>query len=203
VDDTTFHTEQLHGWLDRMRGGDRAAFEELLTRIDGRLRRLARAMLRRFPGVKRWEDTGDVVQNASLRLLRALREERPASVRAFFGLAALQLRRELLDLARHYQGPHGLGANHASNAGEGTAARGPEPAAPDDPEELARWAEFHEAVGGLPPREREVVGLRFYHGWKEKEIAALLGVDERTVRRDWRAACGRLKEAVKGLSLRA
>jgi RNA polymerase sigma-70 factor (ECF subfamily) len=82
--------------------------------VCGRLERLARKMLRRFPGVHRWAETGDVLQNALLRLLRALQEVRPESVRGFFGLVAEQMRRELLDLARHFCGPQGLGARHDS-----------------------------------------------------------------------------------------
>jgi RNA polymerase sigma factor (sigma-70 family) len=46
---------------------------------------------------------------------------------------------------------------------------------------------FHAAVEQLPDAEREVVELTFYHGLTQPEIAELLGVDERTVRRRWRA----------------
>ena len=44
--------------------GDLAAPEELLRAIGGRLEALARKMLRRHPGVGRWADTDDVLQNA-------------------------------------------------------------------------------------------------------------------------------------------
>src|SRR5262249_56346137 len=72
----------------------------------------ARRMLRRFPAVHRWEQTDDVLQNAQLRLLRALQAVTPDSTRAFFGLAAEQIRRELLDLARRYaRGPKGSPGN--------------------------------------------------------------------------------------------
>ena len=71
----------------------------------------------------------------------------------------------------------------------------PEPAAPDDTgPESERWVRFHEAVDRLPTEEREVVGLVFYHGWTRDRIAELFGVDERTVRRRWSAACQRLRE---------
>ena len=46
--------------------------------------------------------------------------------------------------------------------------------------------------------EREVVGLIFYHGWKQKEVAELLSVSERQARRYWLQACCRLKELVQG-----
>ena len=64
MSDAAVHTTQLHGWLDRMRAGDLAAPEELLRAIGGRLEALARKMLRRHPGVGRWADTDDVLQNA-------------------------------------------------------------------------------------------------------------------------------------------
>jgi RNA polymerase sigma-70 factor (ECF subfamily) len=154
-------------------------------------------MLRRFPGVRRWEQTGDVLQNALLRLLRALRQVQPASVRDFFGLAAEQVRREVLDLARHYYGPHGPGAHEGGEAGDGP--RGQETvAAADESGELERWCAFHEEVGRLPGEEREVVGLIFYHGWTRAQAAGLLQVNERTVRRRWESALVRLHRALGG-----
>jgi RNA polymerase sigma-70 factor (ECF subfamily) len=194
MDDPSAHTAQLHGWLDRLQAGDLAAREELLRGVGNRLERLARKMLRRFPGVHRWVETDDVLQSALLRLLRALQEVRPESMRAFFGLAAEQMRRELLDLARHYYGPHGQGAHHASH-GSGADASTPAHEPPDrdaDPAELERWCLFHQQVEQLPAEEREVVGLIFYHGWKQADVARLFGVSERTVRRRWEAALVKL-----------
>jgi RNA polymerase sigma-70 factor (ECF subfamily) len=108
-------------------------------------------------------------------------------VRDFIGLAAEQIRRELLDLARRYKGVRFV------RAPGGTDTPPPEPAAPEpDPAELERWCALHEAVAQLPAEEREVVGLAFYHGWTQARIAELFGVDERTIRRWWRSACQRL-----------
>jgi RNA polymerase sigma-70 factor (ECF subfamily) len=181
-----------------MRSGDAAAQDELLRRIGDRLERLARKMIKGFPQVRRWTETLDVVQNATLRLLRALEQVRPDSTRAFFGLAAEQIRRELLDLARHFRGPHGVGANHASQVllAEGNAV--PEPVAPaDPPDELDRWCAFHEAVEKLPVDEREVLGLVFYHGWTQAQVAELFQVSERTVRRWWESAMVRLHDSLR------
>ncbi len=113
------HTIQIQGWLDRLRDGDEAAREKLLQFSCERLRRLTRKMLRRFERVHRWEQTDDVLQSAMLRLHRTLQDVRPDSPADFYRLAALNIRRELLDLAKHYFGPCGLGARHASV--EGTA----------------------------------------------------------------------------------
>jgi len=183
------HTTQLNVWLTRMRAGDAAARDELLRGVGRRLERLARKMLKGYPSVRRWADTGDVLQNATLRLLRALESVRPDSVRGFFGLAAEQLRRELLDLARHFYGPEGVGANHASRAASADGGPAPEPPDRGDaPGELERWTAFHQGVACLPAEEREVVDLIFYHGWTQARVAELLQVTVRTVQRRWQSA---------------
>jgi RNA polymerase sigma-70 factor (ECF subfamily) len=199
----SINTAQLHAWVDRLQAGDRAARDELLRGVGHRLERLARKMLQRFPNVHRWADTGDVLQNALLRLLRALEHLRPSSVRDFFGLAAEQLRRELLDLARHFHGPQGLAAHHESHARDGTSS-GPAadpPASEEDPAELERWTAFHQGVASLPAEEREVVGLIFYHGWTQPAVAELLQISERTVRRRWESALRKLCDALKSPEL--
>ena len=136
-----------------------------------------------------------------MRLLRALREVRPSSTRELLSLAAEQMRRELLDLARHYYGPLGEGANHASTAGRGDssvarAVRTP-PAPAEDPAELEKWCSFHREVERLPTLEREVVGLVYYHGWTQAEVAALFHINERTLRRHWHAALHKLHGTLK------
>src|SRR5262245_57505410 len=150
----------IQGWIDRLQAGDELARDELLAATCGRLASLTRKMLRSYPGVRRWEQTGDVLQNATLRLCRALQEVKPATVQAYFRLAALQIRRELLDLARHYYGPEGQGAHHASQADD----PGPSASAPPaqekadlthDPGRLGAWAEFHEQIEALPDEERD------------------------------------------------
>lgn len=194
-----FRTTLLHRLIDRARTGDGAAFDELIRLTSRRLEAMARSMLRRFPNVARWEQTLDVFQNATLRLLRALDKIKPESVAAFMGLAAAHIRRELLDLARHYGGPHGHGAHHDSvAAGPGSSAP-LDPAAPaDDGPDLEFWSAFHEAIEKLPTEERDVIGLVFYHGWTQEEVAQLFDVNERTIRRRWTSACQRLHQMLHG-----
>ena len=45
----------------------------------------------------------------------------------------------------------------------------------------------------------EVFSYRFYHGWTQTQMAELLGVSDRQVRRWWIEACLRLKESVGNL----
>jgi RNA polymerase sigma-70 factor (ECF subfamily) len=192
----SFRTSQLLSLLDRMRAGDRAAENELFRYVGGRLERLARKMLRGFPAVRRWTGSDDVLQNASLRLRLALKEVRPGSSAQFFGQAAKEIRRELLDLKRHYCGPEGIGANQHTDR-PGTPAREPADPAPGH-DELEEWCEFHRQVARLPEEERAVVDLHFYQGLSKAEAAELLGVDVRTVQRRWNAALQRLRSPREG-----
>jgi len=190
--------------LDRLRGGDEAARAELLGCACERLRKLARKMLKGYPKVRRWEQTDDVLQNAALRLHRTLQQLPVGTARDFFRLAALHIRRELLDLARHYYGPQGRGAHHASWGPDGSATAEDDsgPLAPADlsqePSRLAAWGEFHEQIGALPDEERETFDLLWYQGLSQAEAAELLGVSERTVKRRWQAARLKLHEALGG-----
>jgi RNA polymerase sigma factor (sigma-70 family) len=200
MSDAPSPSEQVQAYLERLRAGDRAARDELLRHVAGRLERLTRKMLAGFPGVRRWEQTGDVLQGALVRLLKALEEVRPATARAFFGLTAEQVRRELIDLARHHFGPQGAGAHHASAAGRaGSLAPAHEKAdLTYEPSALAGWCEFHEQVRRLPGEEREVVDLLFYQELPQSTAAALLGVTVRTVQRRWQSALLRLNGMLKG-----
>ena len=189
--------------LGRLRAGDGTARDELIRLACERLTRLARKMLRDFPGVARWEQTDDVLQNATLRLCRALKEVIPESPRRFFNLAAVQVRRELIDLARHYYGSQGMGAHHES---VGPAdAREPSPfdspaTETDNPGRLADWTEFHEQVDALTDEHREVFNLLWYQDLTQAEAAALIGVTERVVKWRWRAAKLALHQVLKGES---
>lgn len=198
-DANNLDTLKLRGWLDRMESGDITARDELLRATWERLELLARKMLRRYPVVRRWAETNDVLQNALLRLLRSLREIRPTNTREFFGLAALQVRRELLDLVRHFRG-EGFARFASTGAAADPARAGQEQVmeSPTENEDLELWCRFHESVGLLPDAEREVIELSFYHGWTQAQIAELLQVDERTVRRRWRSACLLLNQRMGG-----
>ena len=170
--------------IDRLKRGDLTARDALLVQTFDHLKRLARMMLRGYPDVHRWEETDDVMQAASLRLHKALGEVTPPTPRDYFRLAAVQIRRELNDLARRCAGPHGLSTNYESHDPD----RGPGPvllAADDthDPARLADWSEFHTAAGSLPDELGAVFDLIYYQGLTQAEAAELLGVTVRTIKR--------------------
>jgi RNA polymerase sigma factor (TIGR02999 family) len=58
--------------------------------------------------------------------------------------------------------------------------------------------ELNEALDSLDPRQRQVVECRFFGGMEVHEIAAALGLAERTVRRDWVKARAWLYHALYG-----
>jgi RNA polymerase sigma-70 factor (ECF subfamily) len=155
-----------------------------------------------YPNVRRWEQTDDVLQNAVLRLHRTLQQLPVETSRDFFRLAALHVRRELLDLAKHYYGPHGQGARHASSPGEPSDSHDLTPPGPvdlsGDPARLAAWGDFHQQIEALPEEEREVFDLLWYQGLSQAEAAEVLGTSERTVKRRWQSARVRLHDALGG-----
>ena len=102
--------------LERLRNGDENARLKILHFAKERLLRLTSKMLKDFPSVHRWEDTDDVFQNACMRLHRSLATVTFPSVADFFRFASSLIRRELVDLSRHYQGPLGHGTHQAKNA---------------------------------------------------------------------------------------
>jgi RNA polymerase sigma-70 factor (ECF subfamily) len=185
----------LQHWLDRHRAGDPAAPNELIRHCQQRLRLLTRQMLRRFPALGDWEDTSDVFQNVLCRLDRALRGVAPASPTDLLRLSAALIRRELIDLTRHYFGPEGDGRHLRPPGSPSAGDAAPEPAdSSHDPYSLALWGEFHGYVAALGESERELFELLYYQGLTQQEAAALLGVAERTLRRRWQEARLRLME---------
>ena len=187
--------------LDRIREGDSTARQQLIEHACERLRCLTRKMLRRFPGVRRWEETDDVFVEAVTKLHRALESVQPESPRHFYNLAATQIRRVLMDLARRYYGPEGLGCHHDTAGMNTDGSIAPKQERPDlstEPASLMEWTEFHEQVEALGEREREVFNLLWYEQMTQEEAAALLGVTVRTIRRRWQDARYRLCKARMG-----
>ncbi len=190
------NTTRLHRLVHGLREGDRKAADELVRAVLGRMELLARLGLRRSPVVRRWVDAEDILQNAVLRLRHALLEFRPESTRIFFRIAAEMVRRELIDMARQLRGRCGLAANHESNPGPTGSDQQPV-APPEPPDELLQWETFHQMVQGLGDEAGEVFRLRYYHDLSNDQIAELLGINEKTVRRYYRHAREALAPALE------
>lgn len=185
-------TLAIQSALDRLRTNpdDAAVRRELITRSYDRLATVARRLL--GPAYReRPEDTSGLLAEAYLRLESALGAVRPESVRQYLGLAALQMRRALIDVIRKEKGRDGAReVPVALDTGAQVAAR---------PADDADWRlELMDAVSRLDEAEREVVDLVFFHGLTQLEAAGVLGVDESTVKRRWARARVRLARWLQG-----
>jgi RNA polymerase sigma factor (TIGR02999 family) len=171
----------LTALLARARGGEEAARAELFTRLYGELKRLARAQL----GRGRRDvllDTTMVVHEAYLRL--APDDLGVESRNDLLNLAAHVMRHVVIDLARRRS------AHKRGEALRITWPEGFDPGAEAAVGPLDLLA-LDAALGELEresPRLARLVDLRFFGGLALDEIAAVLDVSERTLKRDWRRA---------------
>ncbi|HWE04016.1 MAG TPA: sigma-70 family RNA polymerase sigma factor [Tepidisphaeraceae bacterium] len=195
----------LQRLLDRIKAGDEIARDLLLEHTCERLRRLVRVQLRGFPRVKRWDQTDDVLNDVMMRMAAALKTVPLGAPREFFALCGTQIRRQLIDLKRRYDGPEGMGRHHRTDIGTGAGeTSGCEVVEGTDdtydPAQLALWTEFHEQVEKLPDEEREVFNLRWYEGMSVEETAEVLKISTRSVGRRWLDARIKLGRFLQGKS---
>ncbi len=195
----TTDPEEGHVQLLEMRG--EAALDELIGRACGRLLRMTRLMLRRYPMLRTEATPDDVLQQSLIRLVETLRTGiRPKSSRHFYQTASLLIRRELVDMSRQYRGRDGQRPKQLTNQGSAVGEDAPlvgDEEGEGEPISLEEWAGFHEAAARMPEEEREVFDLVYYQGLNQKEVAGLLGVTLRTVKRRWQSARIRLSEALR------
>jgi RNA polymerase sigma factor (sigma-70 family) len=184
-------TLRIAGCLNRIADGDDLAREELLLYSCDRLRALAAKMARDFPFLGRSADADDVLQNALIRLHRSLRDRSVESPRQFFALASLQIRRELIDMARQYRGAKGqaIGGETPPN---GLTLSEPATDSSDSPSRIAEWTELHQCIAELPDEDREIFDLLLYQELTQQEASDLLDVSLRTIKRRWQTARLRL-----------
>ncbi len=192
-------TTQLAKWLELHRNGDPSAKAEIIAHSCERLRVLTSKILRRdFARLARWEQTDDVLQNSLAQLHRSLNELKPESVGQFMGLAATQIRRNLINLVRHHFGPEGAARKHHSDIARTDVPRIIDgvPAKNGEPETLEEWDAFLKAFEKLPEVERTVIELIHLQGMTQVEAAEALGITDRTIRRHLQSAKVLLHEAI-------
>lgn len=156
----------------------------LLERAVGRLHLLCATLLHRsYPRLTRPPlnlQTDEMLSSVVERLLKAMREVHPRTVREFFALANRHMRWELNDLARrlHEQ-------TRAVELREGLVpAYGGDPASASSATGLSPGAiRILEAIDALPEEEREVFDLVRIQGMTQPEAAGILGVSTKTVQR--------------------
>lgn len=166
-------TEILH----RLDQGDPNAAQELLPLVYQQLRRLAAAQMAQQPAGHTLQPTA-LVHEAWLKLSGGA-PQLWNSRKHFFSTAAEAMRQILIDRARKKKAQrHGGGQERVDL--ESVEIASP---APDD--KLLELNEALEELAAAQPAKAEVVKLKFFAGLKEREIADLLGVTERTVERYW------------------
>lgn len=156
--------------------------DRLLPLVYDELRHLARSQLRReqAPATLR---TTELVHEAYSKLVASSRV--PAESKAhFFGAAARAMRQVLVDRARARSAkkrppPAGrvtMDGLQLADAAEAEAA------------DILALHDALEQFAEVDPRGAQVVELRYFGGLTVAETAEVLGVTDRTVKRDWRAA---------------
>ena len=165
-------------WLERARAGDERALDAAYAAVYADLKRAARLQLRRE---RKPFDTTVLVHEAYLRLADGTAL---ASVdrNHLLALSARAMRQVLVDHARHAQ---------AQKRGNGQTALTLTAAIGSEERAVVEVLALDELLGALhkvDARAAQIVELRYFGGYEETEIADLLGISYRTVRRDWRNA---------------
>ena len=91
-------TSDLEEELVRLSAGAGESRRTVIDLTVERLRQMAHRMLRKYPGVGRFDSTDDILGNAAIRLHQSLHVVKPDSARKYWGFAALQIRRTLICL---------------------------------------------------------------------------------------------------------
>ena len=173
VGSSTARTGEVTHLLRAARDGDASAIDRVVPLVYEDLRRVARRQLGRRFGSQSVRPT-ELVHEAYVKLSAG--DVAAVDRGHFLSIAARAMRQVLVDEARHHRAAkRGGGWKQATLSGKHWVVD-------VDVDELLT---LNDALDELDPRQRQVVECRFFGGMEESEIAEALGVNERTVRRDW------------------
>jgi RNA polymerase sigma-70 factor, ECF subfamily len=170
---------QVTQLLKAMHAGDAQAAENLLPLVYAELHRLAKGYMRR----ERPDHTLQATALINEAYLRLVGEDIDWNSRAhFIGLAANVMRRVLVDYAR---------AHNAEQRGGGLQRVEMQDELAISAAQLGEVEDLDEALKKLEkenPRQARVVELRYFGGLSVEQIAGLLDIAPRSVKRDWALA---------------
>jgi RNA polymerase sigma factor (TIGR02999 family) len=177
-------TELIH----RAERGDAEAADRLFETMYAELRRLARARLR-VAGRNTLLDTSSLVHESYLRFAGTGQLQLKDRVH-FMRWAGRVMRSVIVDFARRRRAARrGGGRTEVTLTTDiGVVSSGESV--------ILRVHEALEEMAARDPRMASIVEMRYFGGMTEPEIAAVVGVNERTVRRDWEKARLFLREAL-------
>lgn len=184
---------EITGLLRQAAGGLGDAHDRLIPLVYQELNRLAHARLRREPDGHTLNTTA-LVHEAWLRLADQRRVEWQ-SRQHFFAVASEAMRRILIDHAkRHRATKRGAGAPHLPLEAIADRVAGQDIMTDDQADELVALDEALHRLAAFNPEGARIIQYRFFGGLSHPEIAGVLGISERTVRRVWVAAKAWLRQ---------
>ncbi len=169
--------------LLQIRDGDATAIERLFAYSLERLQLLSNRIFNIRKDLHHYEEADDLFQDALIRLHATVTKLKPVTTRALMALALQHIRWALGDLARELHQKKWQIPAIESHQGFSEP-----PDLDGEPQSLLEWQNFHEMVEQLPTEEKEVFDAIFYGGARQEEVAEMLQVSTRTVKRRWRAA---------------
>ena len=166
--------------LAAVRAGEPGAVDRVVALTYRELHSLAHQRLSRSPSITLL-DTTSLVHECYLRLVKL--GELQASDRVhFMGYAACTMRSIVVDLLRRKMAERRGGSDRHVTLGTDIGEDGAEA------EQILRVDAALRELAKLEKRLADVVELKYFAGLTHGEIAEALGVNERTVRRDWEKA---------------
>jgi RNA polymerase sigma factor (TIGR02999 family) len=167
--------------LNRIAGSDREALDVLFELLYSDIHRMARARLH-DNGPITMLDTTSLAHEAYLRLQGVGRIDLDSRGR-FMAYVSQVLRSVIVDFARKRSAERrGGGQAHLTLNTDIAGSIG------NHDEDILRVNDALDELDKTDPRLRQVVEMRYFAGLSEQEIAGALGLNERTVRRDWERA---------------
>jgi len=173
--------------IDAWKAGKTGAADVLFENVYGELRRMARGYIARERQDHTLTPTG-LVNQACLKLLDEERVE-AQNRKHFFAIVATKMRHYLVDYARR------------RNAAKRNQGEQREPfdddlyvIEEDRIDEILALDEALERLSEEDPLQSQIVEMRYFGGYTQEEIAGLLDISLKKVRREWYLARAWFKE---------